>query len=63
MKILKSYRLEENTIKKLEELTKMYEESINKMSPVKAKITMTDVVEMLINNEYMKLKENKNESN
>lgn len=57
MKITKTYRLEPETIRKLEELTKIYQTAIDKASSIKAKVTMTEVIETLIAKEYAAQKE------
>ena len=60
MKILKSYRLEKETIEKLDELARIYQQRLNNAG-ITAKFTMTDVLETLINREYTQIKENENE--
>lgn len=60
MKILKSYRLEKETIKKLDELATIYQQRLNNAG-ITAKFTMTDVIETLVNREYAQIKEDQDE--
>lgn len=56
MKILKSYRLEKETIERLDELAAIYQQRLNNLG-ITAKFTMTDVIETLVNREYAAIKE------
>jgi hypothetical protein len=54
-KIARSFRLEDSTLKRLDSLVLHYQEVQEVRSPVKTKVNRTDILELLINQEFEKL--------
>lgn len=57
VKVARSFRLEDLTLKKLDSLVAHYDEVNAYCSPVKNKVNRTDILELLINQEYERLKD------